>query len=49
MTREERKRYNRRWFWVRLGVFLIGVAVFFLIFAGAEYLADVVLALTWNG
>ena len=49
MTREERKRNNRRWFAIRLGLFIVGVAAFLLLVVGTECLADAVVALTWNG
>lgn len=49
MTREERKRANRIWFAIRLGLFVAGLAAFFLIMVGTGYLADAVVALTWNG
>lgn len=49
MTREERKRANRIWFAVRLGVFVVGLSAFFLIMVGTEYLSDAIVALTWNG
>ena len=49
MTREERKRYNRKWFAIRLGIFIVAAAAFFLLLVGTEYLADAVVAMTWHG
>lgn len=49
MTREERKRYNRRWLAVRIAAFIFCAAAFLLILIGTESLADAVVALTWNG
>lgn len=49
LTREERKRYNRRWFVVRLVAFLVAVAAFLLLVVGTGYLADAAVAMTWKG
>lgn len=47
MTREERKRYNRRWFAVRLLIFIVGAALFVGAMVGTGYLADALVAWTW--
>lgn len=48
-TREEIKRDNRKWFVIRLGVFLVAAAVFTLLMVGTGCLADVAVAMTWKG
>lgn len=47
-TREEKRR-NRNWFLARLVVFIVGVALFFLIMVVIGSLADAAVALTWKG
>ncbi len=49
MTREERKRHNRKWLAARIAAFVFCAAAFLILLIGIECLADAAVALTWNG